>query len=906
MERKNFVARTEELSRLDGLLSQSTQKSGKICFVSGEAGAGKTALVSAFSEQALKDYKKLIVAIGSCSSHHGISDPYLPFKEILALLTGDTDGSKKGQITSKESTKRLKGLLRVSGQAIVELGPDLLDIFVPGSGIITRAGVFLAEKAGWLKTLESIEKRKKANPQVLGKDPTSLIEQYSNVLAALAKKHPLLIAIDDLQWADPSSLNLLFYLSKHIEESRILIIGTYRPEEIAVGRNGKTHPLKPVLGDLKRYFGDIIIDLDQPESMRQGFVRDLLDVEPNKLDDHFCAELLQHTSGHALFTIELLKEMRERGDLQKDTDGFWYKKRGFSWDKLPTRIEGVIETRLDRLDSEELQLLRTASVEGEVFTGEVLANIHDRNPADVISQLSRTLSDQHELIHAEGFQSLNEQGISRYRFRHALFQIYLYSELDEAERVYLHRAVGNALEGIYGKKAEDISIQLSHHFAESRDYEKAVKYALISGNKAHGSSAYREAIDAFKAGLELAGSISERSTRDLMELMLYLALGNSISATEGAADGQVQDTYNKAIAISNEVVDTPQSFLAIRGLSYHHKMRGDFEKSRTFERKLLQMAENLQDPVLLTEAHRLIAESFIAEGEFTAGCEHYEHATNYYEKGLHQKFISMLGVDSGQIAFSQKAYFTWSLGYPDQAVAIGEEVLQDARELNHPFSLAITLDNISALYHQLREPQACFDVAKECCDLSAEYGFVMWNSRAQMRQGWAQAMLGDLDEGIELIELGFETFIALGNEISLPCLSALLAEALFTAQQYEESIMIISKAIETITRINDRYCEAEIYRIQGDNLAKMKNYADAESAYRTAIKVARTQKARSLELRALIHLVKFLQNQPSLDNDLLKLKYIFEEFKEGFNTADLIEAQALMDNQGINDPGRPI
>lgn len=895
MIQETFVARTDELSRLNSLLRETKHGHGKLCFIAGEAGAGKTALLSAFSEQALKQYKSLIVAIGSCSSHRGICDPYLPFRELLALLTGDTEGLKGQRITSKENARRLKDFLHVSGQAIVELGPDLIDIFVPGSGIITRAGTFLAEKAGWLESLEKIDKRKRASPQTINKDPSRLIEQYTHVLTALSEKQPLIIAIDDLQWSDPSSLDLLFHLSKRIEDSQILLIGTYRPEEVAIGRDGEAHPLMSILGDLKRYYGDFIIDLDQPEAERRKFVWALVDIEPNKLDDQFRDELLHHTSGHALFTVELLREMRERGDLKKDKDGFWFKKKGFSWEELPSRVEGVIETRLGRLDNDELQTLHVASVEGETFTGEVIAKVQGADSRQLIHQLSAGLSRQHELIIAEGFQKLNTQGISRYRFRHVLFQKYLYSTLDEAECVYLHRAVGNALEGLYGDQSKEISVQLSHHFTQSKDIEKAVHYVLVAGNKAHEASAYREANEAYTKGLELLEDIPEGSNRKLLELLLYLSLGNTLSATEGAADTRVQDAFNNAIEISQEVEDSLQSFIAIRGLSYHHKMRGDYDRSEAFERQLLEIAENLQDPMLLTEAHRLIAESLVTTGAFEPGRDHYEQAAKHYQADLHPRFISMLGSDSGAIAQSQLAYFTWSLGFPDNAISIGEEVLKVARELGHPFSLAITLDTVSALYHQLRDPQACLDIAQECSDLSTEYGFAMWNARAHMRQGWALAMLEQISDGVNLIEKGLETYKALGFEVSMPCMFALLAEALFVAGKFEDGRRLTSQALKTINQLNERYCEVEVLRIRGDCLSMEGDIVGAESEYRSAIKVAQSQKAKSLELRAKHHLVKLLLKHDHPERDLALLKQTYEWFQEGFETADLREVKDLLE-----------
>jgi tetratricopeptide (TPR) repeat protein len=716
----------------------------------------------------------------------------------------------------------------------------------------------------------------------------------------MATKQPLIIAIDDLQWSDPSSLDLLFQLARQIENSRVLLVGTFRPEDIAIGRGDVGHPLAPVLGDLKRYYGDIVLDLDQSEAERRDFVWALVDAEPNRLDDRFREELLHHTSGQALFTVELLREMRERGDLQKEEDGLWHQRAGFTWEDLPSRVEGVIETRIGRLDSDDRQALHVACVEGETFTSEVIAKVQKIDPRELIQRLSRDMASRHQLIAAEGVQQLGSQRISSYRFKHILFQKYLYSALDEAERSYLHEDVGTALEELYGERAQEISVQLSHHFTQSGNWEKAVHYLLIAGNQAHAASAYREAIDAYTQGLRLVGEIRAEEGRSLKELMLYLSLGNTLMAAEGAADKRVEEVFSKAIDISQQVEDSPQSFVAIRGLSLHSKMRGEYDVSKVFEKQMLNMAENLQDPMLLTEAHRLIAESLVNEGEFDTGQEHYQQALSFYQPTLHPKFIAVLGVDSGVIAQSQLAYFTWSLGYPEHAVSIGQEALTLARELAHPFTLAITLDTISALYHQLRDAQTCRDLAQECSNLSIEYGFSFWNARACMRRGWALAMLDHIYEGIDLIEEGLATYHALGSYISMPCMWALHAEAQLVAGLYEDCCSITEEALRTIERLNERYCEVEVHRIRADCLAQQGDLAGAEAAYRHAIKVARSQKAKLLELRSRYQLVRLLIEDGYPEKEISDLEQLYRWFQEGFDTTDLKEVKASLEKYRLS------
>jgi tetratricopeptide (TPR) repeat protein len=376
--------------------------------------------------------------------------------------------------------------------------------------------------------------------------------------------------------------------------------------------------------------------------------------------------------------------------------------------------------------------------------------------------------------------------------------------------------------------------------------------------------------------------------------MLDLALGNSLMTTKGAADPEVERVYQDAVAIAQEVEDTPQSFMAIRGLSLHSKMRAEYEVSEVFERQLLEMAQNLQDPMLLTEAHRLNAESKVYKGDFSAGLKHYQQAAETYQPELHPNFIGMIGIDSGIIAQSQSAYFTWIVGFPERALNLAEDALNCARELNHPFSLAIALDTIAALYHQLRDPHTCLELTQECSDLAMEYHFPFWDARACIRRGWALAMMGETAKGIGLIDGGIEALSRLGSFISMPCMWALLAEAQLFGQDFEGCLTTTETAIATIERLNERYCEVEIYRIRAICLDQIRDRSGAEAAYERAIQVARSQAAKSLELRARLELAKHMTEHGDPSEQIQRLRETFDWFQEGFETVDLIQSRVFL------------
>lgn len=516
-----FVARERELSQLQVFLDLALSGQGQVVFVTGEAGAGKTALITEFARRAQAEHDDLLVAIGDCNAQTGIGDPYLPFREVLGLLTGDVEGKLTQGAITEESASRLRDFLRVSGHVLVDLGPDLIDILVPGVGLATRAGTLVAGKVGWLDRLDDLLERKTSGAGGSGSDRSRIFEQSTNVLHALPAQQPLMLVLDDLHWSDASSIELLFHLGRRIGEARILMAGTYRPEDVALGRAGtstspgttpgqrRQHPLESVASEFKRYYGNIWVHLGRAdEAEGRQFVNALVDAEPNRLGETFRRALFQHTGGHPLFTSELLRDMRERGDLVPDEEGLWVETPTLDWSMLPARVEGVIETRIGRLEDALREVLTVASVQGEDFTAEVVARVQAADARELVRRLSRELEKRHRLVGALGFQRLGARRLSLYRFRHNLFQKYLYNSLDEVERAYLHEDVGNVLEDLYEGQLGEVAVQLAWHFEAAGMAEKALEYLSLAGERARALYAPREAVEHFTHAFDIAGRLS--------------------------------------------------------------------------------------------------------------------------------------------------------------------------------------------------------------------------------------------------------------------------------------------------------------------------------------------------------------------------------------------------------------
>lgn len=514
MTEQIFVGRQRELALLDAHLARALNGQGHIVLLQGEAGLGKTALVQEFAARAQAQYPNLLVAVGDCSAQTGAGEPYLPFREAIGLLTGDFDAKlAQGRITV-ENVSRLKKTLAYSGLVLLEVAPDLVELLVPGGALISKAGVKLGGKLGKAivgqtsvsSDLKAITSSKNALLEA-GKTPLDqehIFEQCSSFLIKLAAKQPLLIALDDLQWADASSLTLLYHLARRIGGNQILVVGAYRPEELSQGRAGERHPLEKVEAELARLLGEVTIELERADAAQgRWFVDAYVDSEANRLGETFRNALARHTEGHPLFVVELLHDLQARGDLVKDVAGRWTESPSLNWNRLPARMEGVVRDRVNRLDREQRETLAVASVAGQRFIAELVAELRGIEARAMVRLLSDELGRRQRLVEAEGLERIGSRRLSSYRFFHQLYQSYIYGQLDEVERAYLHEDVAAALETLYAGYLDQVAVQLAWHFDQAGRPDRAVPYLRQAGALAAASYAHAEALQHFSRGLEL-------------------------------------------------------------------------------------------------------------------------------------------------------------------------------------------------------------------------------------------------------------------------------------------------------------------------------------------------------------------------------------------------------------------
>ncbi|MCB9137551.1 MAG: AAA family ATPase [Caldilineaceae bacterium] len=593
-----LFARTEEMARLQQLLDQAQEGAGRLCLISGRAGTGKTFLMGEFIRRAQERYPDLIVAVGTCDAQSGVDNPYLPFREALNLLLGSADERLSQELITHENRQRLSKVTLKVAEILVSAGPDLMGLLIPGGNLAAKLAT-QAAKLGktslektevfkrWEKSLQPEAGVLAAHKNAL--DQNQIYEQCSNVLCQLADEQPLILVLDDLHWADAASVGLLFRLGRRLDSRPLFIIGAYRPDEIAYGNGNERHPLTKVITEFKRYLGDIQIDLDQAtEREGRAFVDAFLASFPNRLDDAFRQQLYHHTQGHPLFTVELFRQLQQEGGLIQDEDGAWTAEGNLRWDKLPKRMEGVIEERCERLTAELRECLTVGSVEGEQFTAEIVAQVQATDVRGLVSQLSKTVQDEQHLIQAQGVRRIGGKRISSYEFTSSGIQAYLYQSLDEIERSYLHEDVGNALEALYQEEAAEIAVQLARHFALAELPEKAIPYLRQAGDQAAAGYAHIEAIRHYSRALDLVPD-EEQETR--YELLLAREYAYSMLGERGA---QARD-LDALMQLVEEREDISKKMeVTLRRAEYAVRI-GDFSGALAVSQVAIELAQQAGD-----------------------------------------------------------------------------------------------------------------------------------------------------------------------------------------------------------------------------------------------------------------------------------------------------------------------
>jgi class 3 adenylate cyclase/predicted ATPase len=848
-----FVGRQGEMEQIKKALELARAGYGQIVAVVGEPGVGKSRLfyefVGATHASPLRLQRGCLV-LETFSVSHDKAYPYLPLIELLKnyfqLTLQDDERQRREKLTGK----------------VLTLDRSLEDTLPYLSFLL---GV--AEPTSPLSQMDpQIRKRR-------------TFEALKRLLVRESLNQPLILIFEDLHWLDNETQAFLTLLSESVATARILLLVNYRPE------------YRHEWGS-KTFYTQLRLDpLGNAEAheLLTALLGDGTALQPLK------QIILEKTEGNPFFMEEIVQALVEEGVLVHDAVGA-HGVRPLPTDLyIPKTVQAVLASRIDRLPPEEKALLQTLAVIGKEFPLSLLQRVVEK-PEEELQEL---------LAHLQAAEFIYEQPAfpePEYTFKHALTQEVAYNSLLMERRKELHERTAQAIETLFHSRLEDHYGDLAYHYTRSGNTRKAVEYLHLAGQQAVQRSANEEAIHHLTTALELLNTLPDTRERAQQELMLHLTLGAPLQAIRGFSSPEVRATYARARELCQQVGETRQLFPVLLGLRGFHQARGELLTARELGEQLLGLAQKEHDPALLVEAYRAVGSTLFQLGEFGAAQAHLAQGMALYDAQHHHSPMSRYGMELGVFGLSYVAAVLWHLGYPDQARQKSEAARTLAQELSHPFNLAVARV-LAAKSYQLRRDRALTqEWAEAGITLAREHGFPNWVGHGSVLQGWALAAQGQSEEGIAQIRQGLVTCQAIGAGILHSHHLVLLAEAYGKAGLAEEGLATLAQALEVADKSSERFYEAELYRLKGELTLAQSSVQSLESSVQKvaeecfwkAIEIARKQSAKSLELRAVMSLSRLWQQQGKKKeaHDMLAEVYIW--FTEGFDTADLQEAKALL------------
>ena len=831
-----FVGREHELEQIQRALGQALNGRGQIVAAMAEAGTGKSRLFHEF-KATLPARCKVLEAY---SVSHGKASAWLPVLELLRGYFGLED-------TDDTAARREK-----VGAAVAALDPALEDTLPYLFGLFG-----IGEGADPLAQMDPQIKRQRT------------LDAIRRIVQRESENRPLVVIFEDLHWIDDHTQAALDLLAESIGAAEILLLVNYRPEysDRWSSRTNYTQIRLDPLGG------------DNAAAMMAALLGESVELDPLK------RLIMERTGGNPFFIEEVVQALFDEGTLVRN--GAVKAMRSLAQLRLPQTVQGLLAARIDRLSAQQKDLLQTLSVIGRQSPRGVLARV----AAHPDTQLARTLTE----LRAAAF--IYEQPAAsgvEYVFKHALTQEVAYHSLLIERRKQIHERTGQALESIFVDQLDDHLTQLAHHYSHSDNLEKAVEYLGRAGRQALQRSAHADAIESLQAAIDLLRKLPDSPARDHQELLLQLAIDPALIAVNGWCSPELERAVIRARELCDRLGNPPQLFSVVFGEWVVRFIRAELRAALAVAQQLLQRAEPLADPVLLLFAHQAMGETRFHRGELQLAREHHEIALALDDP---KRPLAPFGIDERVVNLSYMSWIQWYLGYPDQALKSNDEAVELARAMSHPDSMAFASGYACTVRELRGEIEAAREISERQLAVALQYGLADFRAGAIGVQGWAMAMQGN-DGGIAQIEECIASGRVTGLKMVRPHYLCMLAQACAELGRFDRGLDALAEGLIMADENEDRYCESETNRLRGDLLLKQSsaNAPEAQACFERAIEIARQQSAKSWELRATTSLARLLASRGRRDEARAMLADIYGWFIEGFDTADLKDAKALLDD----------
>jgi serine/threonine protein kinase/predicted ATPase len=854
---RHTVGREQERNELRAAFNAAKGGRGALLCIAGEPGIGKTTLVEDFLAELAKE-PQCTIARGRCSERLAGTEAYLPLLEALESLLRDSTASSS-EPSSMAATMK-------------QLAPTWYAQVMPLSGDSD-------ESARLLKEVKAASQER-------------MKRELASFLTAVAEAQPLVIFFDDLHWADVSTIDLLSFLAGKFDALRVLIVVTYRPSDMLLAK----HP-----------FLQIKPDLQARGSCRELLLEFLTEAE---IAEYLALELPRHafppdfarlihakTEGSPLFMADLVRYLRDRGVIAQNS-GVWVLAQALPdiERELPESVRGMIERKLAQLSEDDRKLLTAASVQGYEFDSTVVAQVLNLD-ADEVEERLEKLERVFAFVKLTSEAEFPNRTLTlKYRFVHVLYQNALYASLRATRKATLSRGVAQTMEGFYGEQRTSVANQLATLYEAGREYARAADYYRLAAEHATRVAAYQEAVVLARRGLGLLKSEPDTTARTRQELALQITLSVPLGACRGLASQESRELFTRARELSQQLGDPPELWTIMVGQWRSYLVGGDNNTALKLGEEFLALVR-AKAPAAMVWAHQMMVSGFNYRGEFTSACAHTKEMLAIWNPQPHYgEAVVYAGENPVMIGLFMGASSLWNLGYPEQALQQSREALALARQDASPFGLALATFLAAELHISRREHHRVRAMAEDCLAFCTEHGFPQWLANGYICRGWALVEAGQGAAGMAQMREGITAMHAFEADLARSRYLALLGEACGTTGQIAEGLSLLAEALAFAEQYGERFFEAEIYRLRGELLLKSEAYqAEVEECFHQAIKVAQRQQAKSLELRAMMSLARLWQQQGKREEARRMLSGIYGWFTEGFDTADLQEAKALLD-----------
>ncbi len=844
-----FVGRQLELEQLRSACAASGIGHGRIVDLIGEPGLGKSRLVHEFKQIIPPD--TLLLEAQAVS--HGRSTPYMPLVELLKkyfqIAPTDDDHSRRAKITDKA------------------LGEDRsLEDTLP----FLCALLLVDSEAPELALLGEQGRRRR------------ILDAVKRLLLRETLRQPVVLIVEDLHWVDTETEATLTVLAESLANARFLLLTTCRPE------------YAPSWQSMSYYTAARLAALDTDDAA--ALLDCLLGVSASGSEFAALKDLrsfiLGKTQGTPFFMEEVVQALFEQGHLVRDAAGRAQVPSQAAAAlhpeiQIPATIEGVIAARIDRLPPSEKLLLQQLAVIGREFALELARNVvglDEETLRDLFADLQRK-----ELVY-------EQPGASQpaYLFKHALTQDVAYRELPQARRKLIHERAAEAIETLYAAHLDEHYAALAHHSTQSGNLAKAIHYLRLAGRQANRRSAAKDAVAYLEAALAAVVRLPASVARDQQELDVLIDLGGALQVAVGLSATRVKETLLRAYALCRNTGAPHELFPIVAGLRANAGMRG--EPMLEYAEALTALGTRTGDSAIILHAHLAMAFSHYQIGDCLIAHAEFERARATYCFEEHRHHTVTMAPDAAVLAYAFDSNGLWMLGYPDAALRSAREAITAAERTGYPYMISFAKILLADLHCFRGEISAALVEASSAIEIADEYGFPEWIAFASPVAAWARGMQGDAN-ALSSIDQPLAIFEYVGAKFYVPMLIALKAELQARAGQFDLAVATVTTALTMATATNHSWILPELYRTRGALLLAVDPAATDVAAqhFERAISMAKDQRAKSWELRAATSLARLWQSQSRRHEAQGLLAPIYGWFTEGFETKDLQEAKALLE-----------